>query len=236
MRLHARRIEVESDLHAQVYGDTGQRREPVMNFDKQELDLLVAEFNHRIRNLLAVIQVLIGQTQSATVDEYRSMLSARISAFRLFYEMVGRMESRQLGLAELLEQTMRPYCTMGTRVLALGTDLELQPKLALALHLVFHELATNASKYGALSSQLGRVRIEWKIRQVADAGDELAIVWSEHGGPEVTPPRHQGFGSRLIKRALDGYGAARLDFRPTGLACFILLDLERRLAPTHSTL
>jgi hypothetical protein len=65
-------------------------------------------------------------------------------------------------------------------------------------------LAANAKKYGALSSALGRVKIEWKVRHVLGAPRKLAIVWTEHGGPEVQRPRHRGFGSRLIKRALDG--------------------------------
>jgi hypothetical protein len=93
--------------------------------------------------------------------------------------------------------------------------------LALALHLVLHELAANAKKYGALSSALGRVKIEWKVRHVLGAPRKLAIVWTEHGGPEVQRPRHRGFGSRLIKRALDGYGGVRLDFNRTGFACFM---------------
>jgi two-component sensor histidine kinase len=99
--------------------------------------------------------------------------------------------------------------------------------LAFALHLVFHELATNANKYGALRSSLGRVKIEWKIRQIPDAPRKLAIVWTEHGGPEVKHPRHWGFGSRLIRTVLNGYGGARLDFNKTGLACFLLVDLDR---------
>jgi two-component sensor histidine kinase len=136
-------------------------------------------------------------------------------------------KSSPLGLAELLEQTTRPYSANGAQVLAAGPDLELQPSLALALHLVFHELAANANKYGALSSPLGRVKIDWKIRHVPGAPRKLAIVWTEHGGPEVQRPQHRRFGSRLIKRALDGYGGVRLDFNHTGLACFMVIDLDR---------
>jgi two-component sensor histidine kinase len=98
------------------------------------------------------------------------------------------------GFAELVDQTFRPYSANGAQILATGPDLQLEPSLALALHLVLHELAANAKKYGALSSPLGRVKIEWKVRQVPSAARKLAILWTEHGGPEVQRPRHRGFG------------------------------------------
>jgi two-component sensor histidine kinase len=99
-------------------------------------------------------------------------------------------------LAELLEKATRPYCANGAQVMAAGQDLQLEPKLAFTLHLVFHELAVNANKYGALSSPLGRVKVEWNIRHVAPGARKLAIVWSEHGGPEVRRSRRRGFGTR----------------------------------------
>ncbi len=122
---------------------------------------------------------------------------------------------------------MRPYCANSAQVMAVGPDVELEPHLAFALHLVFHELAANASKYGALSSPLGCVKIDWNIRHVPGAPRKLGIVWIEHRGPEVRHPRHCGFGSRLIKTVLDGYGRVRLDLNSTGLACFMLVDLDR---------
>jgi len=133
-----------------------------------------------------------------------------------------------LGLAGLLEQTMSPYSANGTaQVLAAGPDLELKPSLALALHLVFHELATNAEKYGALSSPNGRVKIEWEIGPAFNARRKLVIVWTEQGGPGVKSPQRRGFGSRLIEKILAGHGGVRLDFSPTGLSCFMLIDLDR---------
>src|SRR5262249_48935054 len=98
---------------------------------------------------------------------------------------------------------------------------------ALALHLVFRELAANASKFGALSLPRGLVEIEWKVRHIPGAPRKLAIVWLEHGGPEAKHPRHAGFGSRLIKTVLEGYGGARLDHDSAGLACFMLVNLDR---------
>jgi two-component sensor histidine kinase len=126
-----------------------------------------------------------------------------------------------------LEQTGRPYCARGGGFHATGPDVRVEPKLALALHLVLHELAANANKYGALSSPSGCIKIQWDIRQVAPGARKLAVVWTEHGGPEVKVPRRHGFGTRLIKRALDGYGEARLEFDRDGLACLMLIDVDR---------
>jgi two-component sensor histidine kinase len=197
-------------------------------FDLNEnaLALLLGELDHRIRNLLMMIEAAVRQTHSTSVEDYRAKLITRIGGLHAFYKFAGQGGQR-VGVADLLEQIMRPYCANGGQVQAVGPDLELERPLALALHLVFHELATNANKYGALSSPLGRVKIEWKIRHVPGAARKLAIVWTEHGGPQVQRPRRRGFGSRLIKRALDGYGGVRWYFNGAGLVCFLLIHLDR---------
>jgi len=150
----------------------------------EELALLIGELNHRIRNLLTMAEAVIRQTRSPTVEDYRVQVVMRISALRRFHEM-DIPHGAALDLAGLLEQTLRPYCADSNQVFATGPDLELQPKLALVLHLVFHELAMNAKKYGALSSPLGSVKIQWESGHIAGAARQLAIIWTEHGGPEV---------------------------------------------------
>jgi two-component sensor histidine kinase len=209
-----------------------ERQSAEFDRDKKALPLLLGELDHRIRNLLMMIEAAVRQTHSTSVEDYRAKLIARITGLHEFYEFTSPY-GRMLGLGELLEQTTRPYSANGAQIFAAGPDLELEPSLALALHLVFHELAANANNYGALSSPLGRVKIDWKIRHIPGDPRKLAIVWTEHGGPEVHRPRHRGFGSRLIKRALDGYGGVRLDFNSTGLACFMLIDLDRSDARTQ---
>ena len=203
-----------------------RRQSAQFGLDENGLALLLGELDHRIRNLLRMIEAAVKQTHSTSVEDYRAKLIARITGLYSFGEFT-RHYGRRPGLAQLLEQSMRPYSANGAQVLAAGPDVELEPPLALALHLVFHELAANASKFGALSSRLGSVKIEWTVRHVPGAPRKLAIVWVEHGGPEVKHPPHCGFGSRLIKTVLDGYGGVRLDLNSTGLACFILVDLDR---------
>jgi two-component sensor histidine kinase len=200
----------------------------LVDLHAEDTALLLDELNHRIRNLLAMIEAAVRQTQSPNVEDYRAKLMARISGLRGLFEVIGRSDGSIVALAELIEQTMRPFCANGARVLAAGPNVHLDARLALALHLAFHVLATNAQKYGALSSRFGAVRIGWHIRQVSGAARKLAIVWSEHGGPEVKQPRHRGFGARFITRALEGYGEVQLDFNATGVGCYMLIDVDSR--------
>jgi two-component sensor histidine kinase len=209
-----------------------RRQAGEIDLDENDMGLLLGELDHRIRNLLMMIEATVKQTHSTSVEDCRAKLIARITGlygFCVFTSHYGRM----LGLPQLLEQTVRPFSANGAQVVAAGPQVELEPSLARALHLVFHELATNANKYGALSSPLGYVKIEWKIRHVPGDPRKLALVWTEHSGPEVKHPRHSGFGSRLIKTVLGGRGGVRLDFNRTGLACFMLVDLDRPDVPTE---
>src|SRR5581483_516354 len=186
---------------------TRRRKVPgaeLVKFDVNEegVALLLGELDHRMRNLLMMIEATVRQTESTSVDDYRITLMQRIRGLYEFYQITTRT-NRMLRIAELLEHTMCPYAANGTaQVLAAGPDHELKPPLALALHLAFHELATNSTKYGALSSPSGRVKIEWEIGHVLDAPRKLAIVWTEEGGPDVRAPQRRGFGSRLIEKLL----------------------------------
>jgi two-component sensor histidine kinase len=194
-------------------------------FDVNEngLALLLGELDHRVRNFLSMVESVIRQTESTSVGDYRSKLLGRLTALYSHSQLTSSYRHAPK-LAELLERALHPHVGNADQVVGMGPDVDLEPSLALALHLVFHELATNAKKYGALSSPLGRVRIVWKLRDLPDAPRKLAILWTEQGGPKVKRPRHRGFGSRLIRTALDGYGVARLDFHSSGLACFMSID------------
>ena len=101
-----------------------------------------------------------------------------------------------------------------------GPELQIGSRAALSLALMFHELATNAAKYGALSSADGVVTIDWRV-DTQTAPGRFHLSWSEHGGPPVTPPMRRGFGSRMIETGLAGQidGAVTLDYRPAGLHC-----------------
>jgi two-component sensor histidine kinase len=110
-----------------------------------------------------------------------------------------------------------------------GPIILLTPKAALVLSLAVHELATNASKYGALSVETGKVAISWQ--KTGDGGTELR--WIETGGPQVQKPRRRGFGSTLVERALaiETGGEARIDFLPTGVQCVVSLPCSSTIDP-----
>jgi two-component sensor histidine kinase len=193
--------------------------------DGDSVALLLAEIDHRIRDLLMTIEAAVKQTHLTSVEDCRAKLRAWITGLRSFCEFTRRYGCT-LGLAQLLEQSTRLYSANGTQVLAAGPDVELEPSLALVLHLVFHVLNANASKFGALSLPLGFVKVEWRVRHVPGVARKLAIDWVERGGPEVKGPRQAALGAQFITTVLHGYGSVWLDHNSSGLACFMLVDLD----------
>jgi two-component sensor histidine kinase len=189
------------------------------------LELLVRELQHRIRNLLTVVQCFVNGTEANTADDYRFALMARIANLSDAYSLIESTRENRVSLVELLDRTLKPHATfLKDRILVGGPDIVLEPRLALSLHLIFHELATNAGKHGALTSTSGAVEVLWDVRS---DGEEhaLAVQWREHGGPEVRKPRHKGFGLRLISKVLSG-ARVEMDFAPAGLLCRLLVEID----------
>jgi two-component sensor histidine kinase len=189
------------------------------------LELVVRELQHRIRNLLTVVQCFVNNTEASTADDYRVALMTRIVNLSDAYNLIESARENRVSLAELLERTLKPHATsLKDRILVAGPDIVLEPRLALSLHMIFHELATNASKHGALTSTSGAVEVLWDVR--SDGEDHaLAVQWREHGGPEVREPRHKGFGLRLISKVLSG-AQVEMDFAPAGLLCRLLVEID----------
>src|SRR5262245_51522338 len=187
-------------------------------------DFLVAELQHRIRDLLTLVQYLIVQTHSDTVSEYRDALNARVSNLAEAHELIAQSDGDPVSLVELLERTLKPYAAvLQDRIQATGPDIDLEPRLGLALHLIFHELATNACKHGALASSSGQVKIIWRVYLDASK-QKLIIQWSESGSPEAREPRRKGFGLNLITKILTD-ADVELRFGEGGLICRISLNV-----------
>jgi two-component sensor histidine kinase len=189
------------------------------------LELLVRELQHRIRNLLTIVQCFVNSTEASTADDYRFALMARIANLSDAYNLIESARENRVSLAELLEQTLKPHATfLQDRILIAGPDIVLEPRLALSLHMIFHELATNASKHGALASTSGAVEVLWDV--CSDGEDHaLAVQWREHGGPKVHKPRRKGFGMRLISKVLSG-AQVEMDFAPAGLLFRLLVEID----------
>ncbi len=180
---------------------------------------LVHELNHRVKNILATVQAIARQTfRSGPLDSRaRETFEARLHALSRAHDLLTRENWDGAEMAAVVAQVLAPY--QRQRFEIEGPQLRLPPRVALALTLALHELATNAAKYGALSVPSGRVAITWAVRP----GDppHLALRWQEHGGPLVSPPAQKGFGSRLIERslALELAGEVHVTYEPSGVVC-----------------
>lgn len=186
--------------------------------------LLVDELNHRVKNTLATVQAIAAQTLRTATEPaaFNEAFQARLMALSATHDLLTATSWRSAALTDVLHVELHPYGP--GRYRCDGPALDLAPQEALTLGLVFHELATNAAKYGALSTPSGCVAVDWSV---SEDGRRLELVWRERDGPAVRPPTRRGFGSRLIERSLGGDGASELDFHPDGLICRIGLRLLR---------
>jgi two-component system, chemotaxis family, CheB/CheR fusion protein len=191
--------------------------------------LLMDELNHRVKNTLATVQSIAMQSLKGVADpDIRKSFSARLIALSRTHDLVARDSWEGVPLSILLHQELGPYRDEGgTRIEIGGPELKLRPKAALALSLAFHELATNAAKYGALSKVSGQVRVTWDVLASSEPA-VLRLAWTETGGPPVAPPKRKGFGTTLLERglSLELDGNIQLEFNPSGFACTIEIPLS----------
>ncbi|HZY51026.1 MAG TPA: HWE histidine kinase domain-containing protein [Devosia sp.] len=189
-------------------------------------DLLVAELSHRVKNTLATVVSIARQSfaKGATLDSARKSFEGRLRALAQTHTRLAEANWESVPLAALIEDEIAPYRDeSGNNLVTDGPPVSFTPKQAVVLGMAFHELATNAAKYGALSGKSGTVHVAWQCA----ADGTLVLDWRERGGPPVSPPKRAGFGRLLLERALaaDLKGDVTLDFRPEGLACRITLPL-----------
>ncbi len=193
--------------------------------------LVVDELNHRIKNTLATVQSIVAHAMrdATSLDAFGVTFAARFTALVATHGLLTRDEWKGAQLSEIVETELLPYGAPNTqRWTAAGPDLFFLPAPALSLGMMVHELATNAAKYGALSSPGGHVDVLWQTRDVGGV-NRLTLVWWERGGPDVSKPTHNGFGTRLITDglAMELDGEVTLNFHPTGVRCEIDIPLGR---------
>ncbi|MGH8156369.1 MAG: sensor histidine kinase, partial [Rhodanobacteraceae bacterium] len=191
-------------------------------------ELLVQELNHRVKNTLATIQALARQTfRGPEVREAMATFEARLLAMSAAHDVLTRENWQGAGIREIVDNTITTWVgASDTRIAAEGPQLRLRPSAALTLAMALHELATNASKYGALSNKTGTVTIDWSVSD--DPPARFRMEWREQGGPPVQPPSRRGFGSRLIEYGLaqDLGGTVDLAFCEGGVGCTIEAPVE----------
>lgn len=188
---------------------------------EEQQRMLVAELNHRVRNMLQVVIGLANQTlrRSADVKQFETAFMGRMQSLARAYELVSRGGWREVRITELLRTQLEPFAAEGNRYSVEGENVLLTASAALALGLVLCELATNATKHGALSVPDGRVDVAWRLEPRADGLSALVFTWRERNGPAVSEPARRGFGSELLQRQLryELNGNATMDFHPDGL-------------------
>ena len=189
--------------------------------------LLINELNHRVKNTLAIVQGLAQQSfRPGYGKDGLEVFTARLAALASAHNLLTEASWKRASLGKIISRSLEATAgTQSERYSLSGPKVMLDPQSAVALAMVVHELATNALKYGALSTDQGRIDISWEVESENDAR-RLLFDWKESGGPQVEEPNSRGFGSRLISKAFGNRGdVAKLQFLPHGLHC----QLETKL-------
>jgi two-component sensor histidine kinase len=194
----------------------------------------VRELHHRVKNMLATVQAIMGSTAraSTTIEEFQQAFTGRIVALARTHSSLADDEWQAISFSSLLCNELEPYDDGSPcRVLLDGPAVDLPSATAIPLGMAIHELTTNAVKYGALSVLGGSVAVSWAL--VEDQGPrELIIDWVEQNGPATSPPTRRGFGSQLLERALNNQIGARtaISYEPEGLRAHIAVPLPCRVS------
>lgn len=225
LRARARQLEVKSYIE--------QKQEVA---DRQKL--LIRELHHRVKNTLANVRAMMGATakSSGSVEDFVRDFSARIVSLADTHSMLTDDYWQMASLHKLLESELRHYDTNDkSRVVLQGPNVALVADIAIPIGMAFHELASNSSKYGALSRPHGRLEVRWSVNNSEDERI-LSLDWLEQGGPKVEQPRRRGFGTTLLEKvvAVQCQAKVELNYHPDGLRFAMALPLrDTRLVPAY---
>jgi two-component sensor histidine kinase len=225
LRARARQLEVKSYI---------EQKQQVA--DRQKL--LIKELHHRVKNTLANVRAMMGATarSSDNVDDFVRDFSARIVSLADTHSMLTDDYWQMAALHKLLESELRHYDTTGaSRVSLEGPDVALVADIAIPVGMAFHELASNSSKYGALSHPNGRLQVRWSVNNSQD-DRMLNLTWLEKGGPKVEQPSRRGFGTTLLEKvvAVQCQASVELNYDPDGLRFAMTLPIrDTRLVPAY---
>jgi len=219
-------------------GDVEQHFASFVDLTKQKLQqaqstMMINELNHRVKNTLSTVQSIVWQALRKASDPkvIRESIESRLFALSRSHDLLTRENWDGAGLLDLVNQAMEPFGVANGRTerfVITGKNIRLPPNVTLALGIAFHELATNAVKYGAFSNEAGSILLAWTV-EPTPKGDRLILRWQEKDGPPVTPPIRKGFGSRVIERGLphELQGTVNLDYRLDGVVCTINIPAPR---------
>ena len=187
---------------------------------EENVRMLMSEVNHRSKNVLMLVQSIARMTYRTDPDDFMRKLEERLGGLARSYDLLLTQDAAGIRLDDLVRAQLAHFGDIiDTRITVQGPEIRLTNETAQSLGMAFHELATNAGKYGALSNDTGRVAIRWDLTGDDTATPGFSIVWAEKQGPEVLPPERTGFGSTvlgsMVENALEG--TVSLEYAPTGL-------------------
>jgi PAS domain S-box-containing protein len=182
---------------------------------EERIHLLMREARHRTKNILSLVQVIARRTAAGNPENFVGRFTERIQALAANQDLLGRSQQQGADLEDLVRSQLAHFADLvGSRITAHGPKLHLNAVATQTVGLALHELATNAGKYGALSTDAGGVDVSWRVDD-----DAFTMSWTERNGPPVRPPERRGFGSTLtesmVKQALGG--EVQLDYAPSGV-------------------
>jgi PAS domain S-box-containing protein len=231
---------VEGSGLAQFEGSGRERRPVSLSGTVQDITerkereerehLLMREINHRAKNMLSVVDSIAHQTAARNPEDFVERFSERIQALSANQDLLVRNEWRGVDVEDLVRAQLAHFADLiDSRIAVHGPRLRLNPASAQAIGLALHELATNAGKYGALSTDKGRVDIGWGIPE----GDKFAMSWTEREGPPVTAPKRRGFGTIVMEAMAEhsAGGAVDLDYAPSGVTWRLTCPATNALEP-----
>jgi PAS domain S-box-containing protein len=213
----------EQDKPLLIVGSTSEITE--QKDVEQRKELLVEEMRHRARNLVAIVQAIARMSrpkEQPEVNKYIDIFMGRLLTLLNTGGIVLSSEKRMADLETVAKSALAPFDNNGkqARIVMKGAAIALPERIAGGLALAFHELATNAVKYGALSVEAGSISLKW-MRTTKRESDILVIEWKETGGPPVSPPASEGFGGLVIRQSVsrEPGGTVSFDYAPEGLSC-----------------
>jgi len=188
--------------------------------NEDKVQLLLREVNHRAKNMLALVQAIASRTAAPDHGEFMKRFSERLSALAASQDLLVGSGWQGVEIAALVHSQLSHFKSLiDDRIKLKGEPLKLSAPAAQTIGMALHELATNAGKYGALSSGMGSIEVEWRLYRAVDGGERFELIWAEHGGPAISPPSRSGFGTTVIetipRMELDAEVA--LDYAPEGL-------------------
>jgi PAS domain S-box-containing protein len=220
---------IESRTFVSYHGDGRPERVVGINIDvtdrKRAQDhqrTLHAELDHRVKNVLATVSTIAARTldTSSSMNHFVASLDGRIRSMARTHELLSARQWQGISVLELVSRELAPYATRGNTDIN-GPNVILKAEAGQAMGMVLHELATNAAKHGALSSQNGRVSIRWHQRLNGHRRPQLVLKWREVGGPSVVAPKNHGFGTNTIRDLIpyEFGGTVDLEFPAAGVQC-----------------